>query len=307
MADNVIITPGSGNTVAADEVTDGTLGTVKVQYVKLMDGTLDGTTKAVINANGLKTDGSAVTQPISAVSLPLPTGASTETTLGTRLADSTFTGRINTQGQKTMAASTPVVLASDQTGFPVTQSGTWTVQPGNTANTTPWLIESRSSTIQTYSSSIIGLLSAAVATDIFTVTGSATKTVKIQQVMISSTATAAGNSLVVLLIRNTANSGGTSSTPAKVTNDRNNAAATATVLAYTANASSQGNLLGNIRVFRHAQEVVATGTVDRYVEDFGKNDQPIVLRGTSDVFAINLNGVTITGGSFNISVVWTEE
>jgi len=34
--------------------------------------------------------------------------------LSTRLADSTFTGRINTLGQKTMANSTPVVIASDQ-------------------------------------------------------------------------------------------------------------------------------------------------------------------------------------------------
>lgn len=35
------------------------------------------------------------------------------------LLDATFTGRINTQGQKTMAASTPVVLASDQSSIPV--------------------------------------------------------------------------------------------------------------------------------------------------------------------------------------------
>src|ERR1044071_2285093 len=33
--------------------------------------------------------------------------------LSTLLSSATFTGRINTQGQKTMAASTPVVLASD--------------------------------------------------------------------------------------------------------------------------------------------------------------------------------------------------
>lgn len=62
------------------------------------------------------------TQPVSAASLPLPTGAATETTLGTRLAEATFTGRINTQGQKAMAASTPVVLASDQSSLPVTVS-----------------------------------------------------------------------------------------------------------------------------------------------------------------------------------------
>jgi hypothetical protein len=65
MADNVAITAGSGTTIAADELTDGTLGTVKVQYVKLMDGTLDGTTKAAVGANGLKVDGSGATQPVS--------------------------------------------------------------------------------------------------------------------------------------------------------------------------------------------------------------------------------------------------
>jgi len=85
------------------------------------------------------------TQAISAASLPLPTGAATEATLATRLAESTFTTRINTLGQKTMANSMPVVIASDQTTLAITgsvsatQSGTWTVQPGNTANTTPWL------------------------------------------------------------------------------------------------------------------------------------------------------------------------
>ena len=44
--------------------------------------------------------------------------------LSTRLAESTFTTRINTQGQKTMAASTPVVLASDQASIPVTMTST---------------------------------------------------------------------------------------------------------------------------------------------------------------------------------------
>lgn len=38
------------------------------------------------------------------------------------LLDATFTGRINTQGQKAMAGSTPVVIASDQSAVPV--SGT---------------------------------------------------------------------------------------------------------------------------------------------------------------------------------------
>lgn len=60
------------------------------------------------------------TVPVSAVALPLPSGAATEATLATRLADATFTSRISTLGQKAMAASTPVVLASDQASIPIT-------------------------------------------------------------------------------------------------------------------------------------------------------------------------------------------
>jgi hypothetical protein len=48
------------------------------------------------------------------------TNANLDVALSTRLADATFTTRINTQGQKTMATSTPVVLASDQAAIPVT-------------------------------------------------------------------------------------------------------------------------------------------------------------------------------------------
>jgi hypothetical protein len=56
MADNVAITAGAGTTIAADEVVDGTLGTVKAQFVKIMDGTLDGTTKLKIQAEDATVD-----------------------------------------------------------------------------------------------------------------------------------------------------------------------------------------------------------------------------------------------------------
>lgn len=117
MADNVQITPGSGNVVAADEVTDGTLGTVKVQYVKLMDGTIDGVTKGVIGANGLHVDGSAVTQPVSATSLPLPTGASTSAN------QSTANSSLATIATNTTNAGTPAV------------TGTVTANAGTNLNT----------------------------------------------------------------------------------------------------------------------------------------------------------------------------
>lgn len=85
----------------------------------------DGTNVRVLatTAGGvLKVDGSAVTQPVSAAALPLPTGAATEATLGGVLTTANFQARVNTLGQKTMAASTPVVLASDQAAVTVSQA-----------------------------------------------------------------------------------------------------------------------------------------------------------------------------------------
>jgi phage protein U len=159
MADNVTL-PGTGATIGCDQVTDGTLGSVQVQFVKIMDGTLDGTNKAAVGANGLKVDGSAVTQPVSgtfwqttqpvsAASLPLPSGASTsakQPALGT--AGSASSDVITVQGIASMTAlkvdgsavTQPVSVSSVPT-HAVTQSGTWTVQPGNTANTTAWKVD----------------------------------------------------------------------------------------------------------------------------------------------------------------------
>jgi hypothetical protein len=60
------------------------------------------------------------------------TGVLNVTASNAFLLDATFTGRINTQGQKAMAASTPVVIASDQSAVPV--SGTVTANQGGA----PW-------------------------------------------------------------------------------------------------------------------------------------------------------------------------
>lgn len=73
-------------------------------------------TKIVTTVNGIKVDGSAVTQPISAVSLPLPSGASTsalQITANTSLA-SIDAGIPNALGAATIANSMPVNIASDQ-------------------------------------------------------------------------------------------------------------------------------------------------------------------------------------------------
>lgn len=70
----------------------------------------------------------------------LPTGAATalkQDTGNTSL--SSIDGKTPSLGQALMAASVPVAISSNQSAIPASQSGTWTVQPGNTANSTPWL------------------------------------------------------------------------------------------------------------------------------------------------------------------------
>lgn len=64
----------------------------------------------------------------------LPTGAATETTLVTRLAESTFTTRIPVQGQATMAASIPVTISSNQSALPVTGTFFQATQPVSAAS-----------------------------------------------------------------------------------------------------------------------------------------------------------------------------
>lgn len=71
---------------------------------------------APMSANGVKTDGSAVTQPVSAASLPLPTGAATSANQATANASlaSIDAGIPAALGQATEANSMPVTIASDQ-------------------------------------------------------------------------------------------------------------------------------------------------------------------------------------------------
>lgn len=119
MADNVTVSNNSGNVgtdyaAATDEVAVGGNPVAQVQFVKLVDGTLNGTAPIPGSVSGLKVDPSSVTspvsgtfwqatqpvsgtfwqatqpvsgtffqatQPISAATLPLPTGAATEASL----------------------------------------------------------------------------------------------------------------------------------------------------------------------------------------------------------------------------------
>lgn len=89
------------------------------------------------NSNPIRTDPTgSTTQPVSGT---VTSNIGTTNGLALDASITALSAKFNSLGQKTMANSAPVVVASDQTAIPASQSGTWTVQPGNTANTTPWL------------------------------------------------------------------------------------------------------------------------------------------------------------------------
>ena len=88
---------------------------------------------------------------------------------------------------------------------------------------------------------------AATATDIVQIIGSATTLVSINRITISGTQTTGSMVKFVLAKRSTANTGGTFTSPTLVPHDSADAAATTVISNYTANPTSTGTLVGNIR------------------------------------------------------------
>lgn len=132
----------TGVATAAKQPALGTAGTASADVI---------TVQGIASMTALKVDGSAVTQPVSAASLPLPSGAATsanQTTANTSLASlETKIGEVqasptsNTVLDRLKAIATALAGTLTVATHAVTQSGTWTVQPGNTANTTAWKVD----------------------------------------------------------------------------------------------------------------------------------------------------------------------
>lgn len=161
---------------------------------------------------------------------------------------------------------------------------------------------------RTYSASVTALAPAASATDVLLIGGSNSTTVRITRIQISGIATAAGSYTFQLIKRSAGNTGGTAAYPTMVPHDSSSAAATAGVTTWTAN-PTLGTAVGTIRSLM-ATVSTAAGAIPivPVVIDFElRGEQAIVLRGGSQGLAINMNGVTMTGGLLNIDVTWTEE
>lgn len=159
---------------------------------------------------------------------------------------------------------------------------------------------------QSFSATAI-FAAAASPTDVFTITGSASKTVKILSFYYTATKTANGFGNVVLIRRSAANTGGTSATPTIAKLDSTNATATAVVRNYTANPSALGATAGGIFSTRFFYSGLSAFG-DKIILNFDSGTvQPITLRGTSELLAVNLGAATQAGNSIAASITWSEE
>jgi hypothetical protein len=398
-----ILENGSGDGVAASssQIGDASGGKIGMTVFPFRDASGVLRMPEVNASNVLKTDGSSVTQPISAASLPLPTGAATETTLSAintkipaspseehvtagsphsvRLTDGTSFYKATTPAD-TQPVSGPLTDAQLRaTSVPVTANAgtnlntsllslettqvTVSTRIGDLTETAPGtdtassglngrlqriaqritsLLTATTDGTQrtkitngtvdaTLSTGVIGLsdtgiavrpipfeplsysatgsafVPAATATDIYLISGSNTKTIRIHKVSVSGTTTS-GSAIkctIKLIKRSTANTGGTSVTSTIVSHDSNNATATAVAKHYTAN-PTVGTDAGTIRSITNSFQSsgITKGSIDfDFVNDGG---QPVILRGTGQNLAVNLNSTTITGGVISVSIEWSE-
>ena len=158
----------------------------------------------------------------------------------------------------------------------------------------------------TYSASSVFTV-ANSATDVFTISGSATKTIYITDITLYLTATTGSNATIFGIRRSSLNTGGTSTLLTNLLLDTTNSAATAVVRSYTAN-PTLGTSVGNI--FTTGIYVSGGGTTASRPFQWNlipNQTQAITLRGTSQLFALNLNSVSFAGNVCRAQISWIEE
>lgn len=118
--------PTGASTSALQTTGNTSLGNLDTKTPALGQTTMAGSSPVVIasNQSAVPVSGTfwQATQPVSAVSLPLPSGAATETTLSSRLSDSTFTGRFPASASLADATANPSLTAS--AGYLMAYNGT---------------------------------------------------------------------------------------------------------------------------------------------------------------------------------------
>ena len=143
-------------------------------------------------------------------------------------------------------------------------------------------------------------------TDVLTMFGSATKTVSILNIWINGVQATGAQVQFALIRRSSPNSGGTALAVAPTAQDQSDPAATAAILNYSANPVTSGNSVGNIKADRSFVPNASSATFAEGLHwcfNAGKN---IVLRGVNQGIALSLGGVSMVGGTLNVTIEFSE-
>ena len=168
-------------------------------------------------------------------------------------------------------------------------------------------VNSLSNRAATYRAVITGITTASTPTDIFRISGSATKTVYVKSISVDGVKTTSGTLLVNLFKRSTANSDGTTVAITEHPLDSTSAAATAVAVGITANMTvGTGVIVGSQRVAWLSNTAAVTPRAAKWEWGEWGPGSFAVLRGVAQGLAISLDGVTQTGGSANVEVEWME-
>lgn len=160
-------------------------------------------------------------------------------------------------------------------------------------------------TAKTYRA-VANITVAASATDIAILPGNVANSVQVTKVTVSGIQTVVGLVRVSLVKRSTANTGGTTGAITAVPMDSSDAAATSAPLSYTAN-PTPGTTVGTVDEAYINMSPLASGTIGTAKDFvFGTYGKPIVLSTGSQGLAVNLNGVTVTGGVVTVIYEWVE-
>ena len=162
----------------------------------------------------------------------------------------------------------------------------------------------------TYSYRAADVSPAANPTDVLALVGANGKCIRVTKIGISGSATAAALVDLYITKRTTLNSGGTVTNPTATKYDSQDPNPSATLVLYSANASSLGTGSGleGDKIFLPAQGAPSGPPSDWMVDYTGAEAKCPILRNAQESISINFAGAAMpAGASFYLYIEWTEE
>lgn len=177
----------------------------------------------------------------------------------------------------------------------------------STLNSVFTLTYDNSTMKQSFSATGTGPIST-TSTDVCSLAGSATKTIKVRRIILSGGATAVVTDPVAIIKRSTLNNAGTA-VIAQVPYDSANSAGTAALAEFYSTApATLGTTVGVVAdpffTFSNYTTGTSNGPAQQY---FGEFASPIVLRSATQSINVNFNASAPAGAYITCTFEWTEE